>query len=136
MPRRMTYIRLGWLDGESCPMEKDELIERVRRRFEKSAPARIFRDDEIEDGLAYDVEDRGDEARISVGPRTEFGRGVYDKISSEESLRTVVDLMLMSMGYSEFVDCKQIAERHRALAPGTQGDIHEPERVLQEDCRR
>ena len=60
--------------------------------------------------MAYDVEDRGDEARISVNPRTDFGRGVYDEISSDESLRTVVDLMLMSMGYSEFVDCKQLAE--------------------------
>ena len=52
------------------------------------------------------MEDAGDEAHITVNTETEFYRRVYSEVRSKAHLRTLLDLMLSSLGYAEFMDGK------------------------------
>ena len=84
----------------------DRWVERIGRRFASRAPARIHRA-ALDDGSAYSMQDRGDEARIIVNTEAQFYPKVYGLLERDPQLRTVVDLMLMSLGYAEFIHCKE-----------------------------
>ena len=83
----------------------DEWIERIEYRWNTRTPARIF-SDELYSGEIYSMEDAGDEAHVTVNMGSEFGRRVYSPIESSGRLRPLVDMMLLSLGYAEFIDVK------------------------------
>jgi len=80
-------------------------IERIDKRFSTRVPARIYHE-VLDDGCVYSVEDRGHEAKIILNTESRFFPGIYQLVRSDEQLRTVLELMLMSLGYSEFIHLK------------------------------
>lgn len=82
-----------------------EMILRVERRWDTTAGVRI-----LEEALGhrdlYEVRDAGDEAHIVVNTETSFYQLVYSKVKKDDHLRGLLDLMLASIGYSEFFDRK------------------------------
>jgi len=83
----------------------EEMILRVERRWDTTAGIRI-----LEEALGhrdlYEVRDAGDEAHIVVNTETSFYQLVYSKVKQDDHLRGLLDLMLASIGYSEFFDGK------------------------------
>jgi len=57
------------------------------------------------------MEDAGDEAHITVNTGTAFWDRVYNEVRSQSHLRNMIDLMLSSLGYAEFIDGKTRPER-------------------------
>ena len=91
----------------------EEMILRVERRWDTTAGIRI-----LEEALGhrdlYEVRDMGDEAHIVVNTETSFYRLVYSKVKQDDQLRGLLDLMLASIGYSEFFDGKSEDEQLKA----------------------
>ena len=88
----------------------EEMILRVERRWDTTAGVRI-----LEEALGhrdlYEVRDAGDEAHIVVNTETSFYQLVYSKVKQDDHLRGLLDLMLASIGYSEFFDGKSEDEQ-------------------------
>ena len=53
----------------------------------------------------------GDEAHVTVNKDTEFWDRVYNRVSDDRALRVKLDLMMLSLGYAEFLDSAARAER-------------------------
>ena len=85
---------------------------RIEERWGTQSPSRML-EGELYSGELYEVRDAGDEAHVTVNTGTEFWRRVYNEVRDETHLRTLVDLMLCSLGYAEFVDGKTSPEKAR-----------------------
>lgn len=80
--------------------EKEEQINTIRNRFAFQSPCRkMF--DVIGTGEIYGVRHMADECDIIINTQTPFFERVYDKITSEPEMESLVDLFLFSMGYAE-----------------------------------
>lgn len=80
--------------------EKEEQINTIRNRFAFESPCRkMF--DVIGTGEIYDVRHMADECDIIINTQTPFFERVYDKITSEPEMESLVDLFIFSMGYAE-----------------------------------
>ena len=84
----------------------EDWIKKIEKRFSSRVPVRIDHG-VLNDGSVYDVEDRGDEAKIIVNTESKFFPGIYNIVNSDKQLKTVLDLMIMSLGYSEFIHLKE-----------------------------
>ncbi len=88
-----------------------EWTSRIERRWKTHSPARILIPQEGEDD-AYagphilKMVDRGDEAHIHLSTSTPFYSEVYAAVKEDQTLRTMLDIMLCSVGYSQFLDGK------------------------------
>lgn len=87
-----------------------EWLARIDSRWETSSPNRIFVDD-LFNKEVYQVIDGGDEAHLTVNSETEFYKRIYSTIKQNAHLHTLIDLMLSSLGYAEFIDMKTNPER-------------------------
>ena len=86
-------------------------MSRIQRRWNTQSPARILVPQEGEaDAYAgphiLKVVDRGDEAHIHLSTSTAFYTDVYAEVKDDETLRTMLDIMLCSVGYAQFLDGK------------------------------
>jgi len=80
--------------------EKEDQIQVIRNRFSFQSPCRkMF--DVIGTGEIYGVRHMADECDIIINTQTPFFERVYDKITSEPEMESLVDLFLFSMGYAE-----------------------------------
>ena len=93
------------LELEEFSETQREWFRRIEDRWNTSSPNRILTKD-LFNREVYKMEDAGDEAHITVNTETEFYRRVYSKVRSEAHLHTLLDLMLSSLGYAEFMDGK------------------------------
>jgi len=80
-------------------------IERIEQRFKTSSPTRLFFKSLHSNDL-YAVEDRGDEAHITINQDTVFYSDVYSVIEKAPHLRVMVDVMINTLGYAEFLSIK------------------------------
>jgi hypothetical protein len=80
--------------------EKAERITVIRNRFAFTSPCRKFLD-VIGTGEIFDVRHMADECDIIINTATPFYDKVYEKITQEPEMESLVDLFLFSMGYSE-----------------------------------
>jgi len=82
-----------------------EMIRRIESRWDTVSGIRI-----LEEALGhrdlYELRDAGDEAHIVINTETTFYHLVYGKVKGDDHLRGLLDLMLASIGYSEFFDGK------------------------------
>jgi len=82
-----------------------EMIRRIENRWDTASGIRI-----LEEALGhrdlYELRDAGDEAHIVINTETTFYNLVYSKVKGDDHLRGLLDLMLASIGYSEFFDGK------------------------------
>ena len=88
-----------------------EWMSRIQRRWNTQSPARILVPQEGEaDAYAgphiLKVVDRGDEAHIHLSTSTAFYTDVYAEVKDDETLRTMLDIRLCSVGYAQFLDGK------------------------------
>ena len=81
-------------------------------RWATTAPARLL-EASLFSGEMYRMEDAGDEAHITVNTDTVFWSRVYNQVRDQSHLRTLLDLMLSSLGYAEFIDGKTQPEREQ-----------------------
>jgi hypothetical protein len=118
--------------------EKAERITVIRNRFAFTSPCRKFLD-VIGTGEIFDVRHMADECDIIINTATPFYDKVYEKITQEPEMESLVDLFLFSMGYSEHLasDSKegkqfwvnarrqvsQIAYQFVALMPSDGGNL-------------
>ena len=89
---------------------QNEWLQRIESRWGTSSPNRLFIDD-LFNKEVYSITDGGDEAHITVNTETEFYNRVYSKITQNSRLKILIDLMLSSLGYAEFMDMKTNPER-------------------------
>ena len=82
-----------------------EHISRIESRFKVSSPTRLFYKSLHSNDL-YSMEDRGDEAHITVNKDTVFYTDVYAAIEKVPHLQVLLDMMLNTLGYAEFMAIK------------------------------
>jgi hypothetical protein len=100
------------LQCEQDELERDMLLEhiaehisRIEARFKVSSPTRLFYKSLHSNDL-YSMEDRGDEAHITVNTDTVFYTDVYAAIEKVPHMQVLLDMMLNTLGYAEFMAIK------------------------------
>ena len=80
-------------------------IDRIEARFAVSSPTRLFYES-LHNNDLYKMEDRGDEAYITVNKDTVFYTHVYSQIENVPQMRVLLDMMINTLGYAEFLAIK------------------------------
>ena len=93
------------LEKEMLNERLDHHIERIKARFAVSSPTRLFYES-LHNNDLYKMEDRGDEAHITVNKDTVFYTDVYSQIENVPQMRVLLDMMINTMGYAEFLAIK------------------------------
>jgi len=102
------------MEAEEAEAEEAALIERreewfgrVTRIWETRQPVRISKE-HLNHGIAFEVRDNGDEAQVVINTSSPFHNDVYSAVDGggSERKRAALDLMLMAMGYAEFIQLK------------------------------
>lgn len=81
----------------------EAMIERIRRRWDPITGIRIL-EESLGEAELYAVRDAGDEAHIVVNTDTLFHELIYAEVKSDDSLRGLLDIMLATIGYTEYFD--------------------------------
>jgi len=99
-------------EKEQLELEKEMLnerlqhhIDRIEARFAVSSPTRLFYES-LHNNDLYKMEDRGDEAYITVNKDTVFYTDVYSQIENVPDMRVLLDMMINTLGYAEFLAIK------------------------------
>ena len=99
-------------EKEQLALEKEMLnerlqhhIDRIEARFAVSSPTRLFYES-LHNNDLYKMEDRGDEAYITVNKDTVFYTDVYSQIENVPDMRVLLDMMINTLGYAEFLAIK------------------------------
>ena len=99
-------------EKEQLALEKEMLnerlqhhIDRIEARFAVSSPTRLFYES-LHNNDLYKMEDRGDEAYITVNKDTVFYTDVYSQIENVPQMRVLLDMMINTLGYAEFLAIK------------------------------
>ena len=100
------------VEKEQLALEKEMLnerlqhhIDRIEARFAVSSPTRLFYES-LHNNDLYKMEDRGDEAYITVNKDTVFYTDVYSQIENIPQMRVLLDMMINTLGYAEFLAIK------------------------------
>lgn len=93
------------LESEMLNERLQHHINRIEARFAVSSPTRLFYESMHNNDL-YKMEDRGDEAHITVNKDTVFYTDVYSQIENVPHMRVLLDMMINSLGYAEFLAIK------------------------------
>ena len=89
---------------------KQEWLDRIEDRWSSSSPGRLL-EGSLHSADVYGMQPAGDEAHVTVNKDTEFWDRVYNRVSDDRALRVKLDLMMLSLGYAEFLDSAARAER-------------------------
>lgn len=99
-------------EKEQLALEKEMLnerlqhhINRIEARFAVSSPTRLFYES-LHNNDLYKMEDRGDEAHITINKDTVFYTNVYSQIEKVPHMRVLLDMMINTLGYAEFLAIK------------------------------
>ena len=85
--------------------QQEEWFKRIESRWSSRAPTRLDEASLLSMEL-YAMQDRGDEAHITVNTDTRFHERVYGPVAATPRLRVLLDLMISTLGYAEFMDGK------------------------------